>query len=161
MIERRRRRSVEEVREPDAFPPARVLVDSGPLLALFNAGDGWHARVIAWLRSNPTTKLVTTWPVMTEVCATLSRRVRNAAALDFLRWVERGGLLVDVPDQGSSRAVLRASERYADLPLDLADASITEAAARLRIGHVLSIDSDFSVYRDDTGRTLRNPLLGT
>ena len=161
MIERRRRRAVEEVREPEALPPVRVLVDSGPLIALFNARDGWHATVIDWLRSNRSTKLVTTWPVMTEVCALLSRRVRRDAALDFLRWVERGGVLLDVPDGGSLRDVLKTSERYADLPLDLADASVTEAAGRLRIGHVLSIDSDFSVYRDETGRALRNPLLGT
>lgn len=161
MIERRRRRTAEEVRESGITAPVRALVDSGPLIALFNARDGWHATVIAWLRVNPKTKLVVTWPVMTEVCAMLSRRVRNAAALDFLRWVERGGLLIDAPESGSLHDVLKASERYADRPLDLADASVAEAAARLRIDHVLSIDSDFSVYRDKAGRALRNPLLGS
>lgn len=159
MIERRRRRAPDEVRETDAFAPARVLVDSGPLIALFDARDRWHAPVLEWLRANPTVKLVGTWPVMTEVCALLARRVRNAAALDFLRWVERGGLLVDLPDGASLREILKASARYADLPLDLADASVAEAAARLGIDHVLSIDSDFSVYRDKAGKALHNPLL--
>lgn len=159
MIERRRRRGTDEVREKGGSMPTRALVDSGPLIALFDARDHWHEPVRSWLREHPRTKLVVTWPVMTEVCAMLARRVRNAAALDFLRWVDRGGLLVDVPDGGSLRDVLRASERYADLPLDLADATVAEAAARLRIDHVLSIDSDFTVYRDKAGRALSNPLL--
>lgn len=158
MVERRRRRAVDEVREGGMAMPVRALVDSGPLIALFDARDRWHDPVRSWLREHPRTTLVVTWPVLTEVCALLARRVRNAAALDFLRWVERGGLLVDVPDGNSLREVLRASERYADLPLDLADATVAEAAARLRIDHVLSIDSDFTVYRDKAGRVLTNPL---
>ncbi len=54
--------------------------------------------------------------------------------------------------------VLVDSERFASLPFDLADASIAEAAARLRIAAVLSIDSDFDVYRDRAGQPLANLL---
>ena len=46
------------VAEPPArwlvTPRGQVLVDSGPLLALFNAADHWHAPVAAWLRRTPT-----------------------------------------------------------------------------------------------------------
>jgi len=72
--------------------------------------------------------------------------------------VQRGALLLDAPVEGSLTEVLRISERFADLPFDLADASIAEAAARLRLRHVLSIDSDFAVYRDRSGRQLINLL---
>jgi predicted nucleic acid-binding protein len=68
-----------------------ALIDSGPLLALFNSADNWHARVLAWLQTNEQVRLVTTWPVLTEVCALLARRIHNRAALDFLSWVEQGG----------------------------------------------------------------------
>ena len=54
--------------------------------------------------------------------------------------------------------VLAISERFADLPFDLADASVAEAAARLQIGAVVSIDADFDVYRDIRGKTLVNLL---
>jgi predicted nucleic acid-binding protein len=47
------------------------------------------------------------------------------------------------------------------LPFDLADASVAEAAARLRIRHVLTIDADFDIYRDKTGRALVNVLRQT
>ena len=136
----------------------RVLVDSGPLLALFNAADSWHARVLSWLQQHPQAQLITTWPVATEVCALLARRIGNPAALDFLRWAQRGAIGFDQSDVGSLGEVLAISERFRDLPFDLADASVAEAAARLRIRHVLSIDADFDVYRDRAGKALLNVL---
>ena len=63
----------------------QVVADSGPLLALFNRADRWHAPLVQWLETNPQARLLTTWPVLTEVCALLARRVGNEAALDFLR----------------------------------------------------------------------------
>lgn len=136
----------------------KVLADSGPLLALFNGGDTWHAKVLAWMQNNQSAHLVTTWPVLTEVCALLSRRLGNPAALDFLRWVERGGVALDEPRSHSLTDMLAIAERFADSPLDLADASIAEAAARLRIRRVLTIDADFDIYRDKAGRPLSNVL---
>lgn len=138
--------------------PRRVLVDSGPLIALFNATDRWHAPVLQWLQAHPQAKLLSTWPVATEVCALLARRIHNEAALNFLRWAQRGGIGLDSPGDLSLADVLAISERFASLPFDLADASIAEAAARLRIAHILSIDADFDVYRDRAGAPLVNLL---
>ena len=123
------------------MPPGQVLVDSGPLLALFNAADHWHARVVAWLQAHPALGLVSTWPVLTEVCALLARRVR-----------------VDAPADTSLAQMRRISQRFASLPLDLADASIAEAAERLGIRRIVSIDADFDVYRDARGKPLANLL---
>ena len=159
MAARRPRRPSGATTKGEPSPSARTLVDGGPLVALFDARDGWHGLVLAWLREHPRVRLVTTWSVLTEVTALLARRVRNDAALDFLRWVDRGAVSLDVPGAGSLREALETAERFADLPFDLADASIAEAAGRLRIDHVLSIDRDFIVYRDKAGRRLTNPLL--
>ena len=148
-------------REPSARWLAHagpVLIDSGPLIALFNGADRWHAPVRGWLQANPGVTLLSTWCVATEVCALLARRVHNDAALDFLRWVQRGALGLDHAVEGSLTKVLRISERFASLPFDLADASIAEAAARLKQRHVLSLDADFDVYRDRSGRPLVNLL---
>ena len=135
-----------------------MLIDSGPLLALFNGADQWHARVVAWLQAHPALALVSTWPVLTEVCALLARRVHNQAALDFLLWVERGALQVDAPQDGSLAQMRRIAQRFASPPLDLADASIAEAAERLGIRRIVSIDADFDVYRDTRGKPLTNLL---
>lgn len=136
----------------------RVLVDSGPLIALFNGADRWHAPVLTWLQVHPQAQLISTWPVATEVCALLARRIHNEAALDFLRWAQRGALAFDLPQASTLPEVLTLSERFADLPFDLADASIAEAAARLKLKHILSIDADFDVYRDRAGKPLLNLL---
>jgi hypothetical protein len=135
-----------------------VLVDSGPLIALFNAGDHWHAPVLDWLRAKPAAKLLSTWPVATETCALLAGHLHNDAALGFLRWAQRGGITLDVAVEGTLTEVLRLSQRFASLPFDLADASVAEAAARLRVRQVLSIDADFDVYRDRAGKPLVNLL---
>ena len=139
-------------------PQGQVLIDSGPLLALFNGADHWHARVVAWLQAHPALALVSTWPVLTEVCALLARRVHNQAALDFLLWVERGAVQVDVPQDGSLAQMRRIAQRFASPPLDLAYASIAEAAERLGIRRIVSIDADFDVYRDTRGKPLTNLL---
>lgn len=71
----------------------------------------------------------------------MARRISNAAALDFLCWGHRGGFTLDAPgahDLPEALAqVLRISERFNDLPFDLADASVAELAARLGLRHVL------------------------
>ena len=123
----------------------QLLIDSGPLLAPLNAADHWHAPVAAWLQAHPDVAL-------------LARRVHNQAALDFLLCVERGGLHVDAPVESSLPQMRRIAQRFASLPLDLADASIAEAAERLGLRRILSIDADFDVYRDAHGRPLVNLL---
>jgi uncharacterized protein len=138
--------------------PTVVVVDSGPLLALFNGADHWHKQVVYWLGQNPQAMLVSTWPVVTEVCAMLARRVHNEAALDFLRWVQKGALTLDNPVPASITTVLQISVRFASLPFDLADASVAEVCSRLKIRHILSVDADFDVYRDPAGEALVNVL---
>ena len=48
------------------LPPQDALIDSGPLLALFNRSDKWHAPTLACLQGNPQVRLHSTWPVLTE-----------------------------------------------------------------------------------------------
>lgn len=79
-------------------------------------------------------------------------------AQDFLRWVQRGAVEIDRPEPASLDHVLAISERFADLPFDLADAAVTDAAARLGIRAVVTVDSDFDVYRDRSGKALTNVL---
>ena len=140
------------------LPVQDALIDSGPLLALFNRNDKWHVPTLALLQAQPQLRLHSTWPVLTEVCALLARRIHNDAALDFLQWVQRGAVQLDSPADWSLTSVLAICQRFATLPLDLADASIAESAERLGIRHVVSIDQDFDVYRDAKGQALVNLL---
>lgn len=97
----------------------RVIVDAGPLIAWLDAADACHA-VVREFFADFRGELLSTWPVVTEVCHLLPERL----VPNFLRWVGRGGLtLVDVP-VAVVPVLADRMDKVADLPMDLADASL-------------------------------------
>ncbi len=132
-----------------------MIVDAGPLLALFNPADRHHQACVSFLRGNEVS-LVTTWPVLTEVMHLL--RYSVDAQLRLLSWIDRGGLAIAELEQGSIGAVAGLIDRYRDRPMDLTDASVVQLAVQTGCRKVLSIDSDFDIYRLPDGAWLANPL---
>lgn len=122
-----------------------ILVDTGPLVALFDPKDGqhqWAAKILKAVRE----RLCTTIPVLTEVFHMLqpqsigSDRVRE--------FVARGGLSVWFSDRASLTRAFELMEQYADQPMDLADASVIVAAEALQTRKVFTLDrADFAAYR--------------
>ena len=133
-----------------------AVVDSGPLLALFDRDDAHHARVRQTLQRNPDLRLITTWPVLTETSALLASRVSKDTELEFLDWVAAGGIKVDALDNADLEAMIGLLRKYRDLPFDFADTSVAALAAALGIDRILSVDRDFDVYRAASGKPLRN-----
>ena len=131
-----------------------ALVDTGPLVALFVRNDPDHQRVTAWLRRYRG-QLLTTWPVLTEVCHFLRPQVQ----LSFLRWVEAGGAtVVDVPKDELS-GITRMMEKYADRPMDLADASLVWLAGHSSVRDILTVDTgDFGAFRTAQGKAFKDLL---
>jgi uncharacterized protein len=131
-----------------------ALVDTGPLVALFVRNDPDHRRVVEWLR-NYRGRLLTTWPVLTEVCHFLLPEV----ALRSLAWIEAGGAaLVAMPPEALA-AVARMMEKYVDRPMDLADASLVWVANHIGVRNVVTTDrGDFAIYRAAHGKPFRNLL---
>ena len=132
-----------------------MIVDAGPLLALFNPADRHHQACVAFLRGNEVA-LVTTWPVLTEVMHLL--RYSVDAQLRLLSWIDRGGLAIAELEQGCIAAVAGLIDKYRDRPMDLADASVVQLAVQTGCREVLSIDRDFEIYRLPDGAWLANPL---
>lgn len=131
-----------------------TLVDTGPLVALFDKADAWHLTVTEFLAGHPSS-LMTSWPVLTEVHYMLKHHMW----LDVLEWIEQGGVQVaDVPAQ-SFRRLSALSRKYRDLPMDFADATLVLLAELHDQPEIITIDSDFDVYRFGPNRPFRN-LLG-
>ncbi len=130
-----------------------ALVDSGPLIALFDRDDRYHASVKAFL-AKAQLKLVTTWPVLTETCALLPQQ----AADDFVEYVCRGGVRLAKLEQDDLSMILALRRKYADLPMDFADASLVAVALRDGLDRIVSVDSDFEIYRLAGKRRFRNLL---
>jgi len=122
-----------------------ILVDTGPLVALFDPADGQHERCVRTLKSlrEP---IQTTVPVLTEAFHMLGPASQGS---DRLReFIASGGLSVWSFDRPSLTRAFELMELYADHPMDLADASLIAAAEALRTRKVFTVDrNDFETYR--------------
>lgn len=136
-----------------------TLVDTGPLVALFDPRDHQHERCRRTLRGLHDA-LVTTVPVLTETFHMLTPGSRGADALrDF---VAEGGLGVWFLTAPTVLRAFELMERYADHPMDLADASLIVAAETLGSRRIFTIDrDDFATYRIRRGhRHLGVDIIG-
>lgn len=131
-----------------------MLVDAGPLIALADRSDQNHKRIVArWKAFNG--RMLTTWPVLTEACHFLP----EAQQIATLRWAAGGGATVFDVDESALGTLADWKERYRDLPMDLADASLLWVAEQTGIIEILTLDlRDFAVYRLPDGRALQ-PML--
>lgn len=129
----------------------RLLADTGPLVALTNKRERRHADAAAFFRLFDGA-LVTTLAVLTEVCALLPR---HQATL-FLRSIEQSNFtLVHIPEQ-ELPAIASLMDKYADRPMDLADASLIWLGDALGITDIATLDGGFHIYRTARGKALRN-----
>lgn len=122
-----------------------ILVDTGPLVALFDRKDAHHRRCVAALRKlrEP---LWTTTPVLTEAFQMLKP---GSASSDRLReFVALGGVQPWFMDRPALTRAFALMDQYRDHPMDLADASIVAAAEVLGTRKVFTLDRrDFLTYR--------------
>lgn len=122
-----------------------ILVDTGPLVALFDPKDGLHERCVKALKRihEPVS---TTIPVLTEAFHMLGP---GSIGSDRLReFVEQGGLSLWFFDRHALTRAFELMEVYADHPMDLADASLVVAAESLGTRKVFTVDrKDFETYR--------------
>jgi uncharacterized protein len=122
-----------------------ILVDAGPLVALLDADDQHHPACVAALKSlrEP---LATVWPAFTEAMYLLADLPAAQEAL--WEMLERGVihlLLLGSADAPRMRELMR---KFANRPMDLADAALLRVAEREGIRKIFTVDRlDFSVYR--------------
>ena len=121
----------------------QLLIDAGPLIALFSRRDADHTKVRDFLHESRA-QLLTTWPVVTEAWHLLAAPQRLA----MMRWINSGGATVTEFDDETSARLVELLEKYRDLPMDLADASLLLLARGKGILKILTLDRrDFLVYR--------------
>jgi len=121
-----------------------ALCDSGPLVALFDPSDAAHAECRAGLEAFRG-HLATTWPVLTEAFHLLESRPQREKLWDFLL---KGGLELAEMKADEVPRLRHLMATYADLPMDLADASLIVIAERSRLRRIFTLDRrDFRIYR--------------
>jgi predicted nucleic acid-binding protein len=133
-----------------------TLVDAGPLIALFDKSDSYHTRAVSFLKQSQGL-LITTWPVITEVSHMLDFSTKTQ--INFLKWINRGGLQIFDLEFYHLIRMIELSEKFTDVPMDLADATLIVASEAKGISKIASIDSDFYVYRDIRNKYLTNVFI--
>lgn len=136
-----------------------IIADTGFWLAIANRRDCHHERAKAAL-SKHRGPFMTTWPVMTETCHLLASRLGVDAELAFMRTAARGALEIFSLERTHLPRVEALMQKYASLPMDLADASLVILAEESGSGDILSTDTrDFATYRWKNRKPFKNLLL--
>jgi uncharacterized protein len=131
---------------------ANIVVDAGPLIALFDSDDRHHRRAIEFVRRQHD-RLVTNLPVLTEAAFLL--RFSVEAQRDLLWWA-RGALDIDEDTSADIPRIIALLEKYRDMPADFADVSLVALAERLNVARIASVDRDFTIYRLSGKRRFEN-----
>ena len=137
-------------------PSPSVIVDTGPIVALLDADEAHHD----WARDQFDTlapPLLTCEAVLSET-SILLQRVGADPSIP-LTLVERGVLRVEqLLDSGEdARAIGRLIRRYRDVPMSFADACLVRLVERTDRASIMTLDSDFRMYRQARRRVI--PLL--
>ena len=140
--------------------PLFVLADSGPFVALYKNKDRHHLRALEFFRVHGACqRLHTTWEVISEVMYFLG--FSAAVHGDFLDWLHTGhqqGLVtIAALEPAELPGLARMMRKYADRPIDLADASLVWLANKTDFTDIITIDrADFAIYRTAKRRAFRN-----
>lgn len=123
---------------------SKVILDTGPLVALLSRRDRYHE----WARdrfAEIEPPLITCEPVIVEACHLLRRQPRGERiVLDVL---QSGAVEIAFALEDEITPVQQLRTRYAEVPMDLADACLVRMAELSSGSLVMTLDSDFGVYR--------------
>jgi predicted nucleic acid-binding protein len=121
-----------------------VLVDTGFIVARLDRSDQHHEeclRVVGPFEG----PLITCEAVIVESCHLL--RHVNGAKDAILQNVQQGIFQIPFSLAARGAEVARHLKKYADVPMDLADACLVDLATQTGSGRILTLDSDFRFYR--------------
>lgn len=130
-----------------------ILTDTGPLIALINQREPEHLRCVRVLGAvRP--PLITSWPVMAEAMYLLARVGGWPAQRALWSLVAAGTVEIAPIAPQSITRMQTLMDRYSNVPMDLADASLVALAEDLGHTRVFTLDSDFHIYRLQGNRAI-------
>jgi predicted nucleic acid-binding protein len=126
-----------------------VLLDTGVIVALLDRSERNHT-VCAEAIEEATAPLITCEAVIAESCYLL--RKQSGAAEAILENVKRGVFQIPLQLTQAAAPMQRLFRKYRDREMDLADACLVHLAGEFESGDILTLDSDFEIYRWGTNQ---------
>lgn len=120
-----------------------VLLDTGPLVAYFCPEDRFHTWAVSQF-AGFATPVTTCEPVLAESCFLLARA--GVPPQRILNKLAQGVFHIGLAVERESAALATLMQRYADLPMSLADACMVRLA-EMQPGPLCTLDNDFRIYR--------------
>lgn len=133
---------------------AVVILDTGPWVALHCRDDAHHAWSAAQFGRFPG-PFLTCEAVVAETCFLLARGGFDPSAA--LKLIQRGVVRVGMSLAEEVAPVTALFLRYENLPASLADACLVRMTELYDPCHVLTLDSDFQLYRRHSRKQI--PLI--
>ena len=132
-----------------------IILDTSGLLAALDASESRHVQAADALRASEGPRLLSPF-VLAELDYLLTTRVSAAAARSLVAEVARGAYQLELFDTDDVAAALGVLDRYPDLALGIADASLVVLAARHQTTDILTLDErHFRAVRDSHGHAFR------
>ncbi|MCT7995053.1 type II toxin-antitoxin system VapC family toxin [Laspinema olomoucense] len=129
----------------------RIILDTGPLAALLNKRDTWHE----WLKqelAQVKPPLLTCESVISEACFLLKNLHNDQESVIFL--LNNGTIQIPFRLNEEAASIQELSRRYQSIPMSLADACIVRMAELYPDSVVLTLDSDFTIYRKNRNQEI-------
>lgn len=123
-----------------------VLIDAGALVTIVDQGQPRNRTYRAIVATLPL-PLVTTWAAYTEAMYLLFGIGGWILQRDLWGYVEGDILHLHLSNRAEPRRMMHLMEKYRDRPMDLADATLVAAAETLGTNRIVTLDSDFFIYR--------------
>ena len=124
-----------------------TLIDAGPRIALIDKGRGKvHERCLA-AQESLTSPLLTTWSCFTEAMYFLGELRGWAGQNALWKFIQKDALLVHQHTFEETERMRELMERYQNVPMDLADASLVVLAETQGLRRIFTLDGDFFIYR--------------
>ena len=134
--------------------PERILIDTGPIVAILCREDRDHAWCVEKLQALDG-ELFTCWPVISEAVFLLGGRMDRVHSL--LQMLISGA--IRCASLGTERELApwldNFYQRFGEHGPDLADAALMYLAEREQVKSIFTLDlRDFSIYRTSDNRSL-------
>ncbi len=122
----------------------KIIIDTGPIVAFLNRNDRYHE----WAKNQfslARPPFITCESVISEACFLL-RHYSNGPQ-NVLALVEREIIILPFNLQSESKSLQQLLSKYHNIPMSLADACLVRIAEQVPESLVLTLDSDFNIYR--------------
>ncbi|MDJ1170103.1 PIN domain-containing protein [Roseofilum sp. BLCC_M154] len=129
----------------------KVIVDTGALIAFLLPKDKFHTWAVTQF-SNITAPVITNEAVITEACF-LARRIHQGQAT-ILKLIQQGHMVIPFSLNQEIEAVNDLMQRYASVPMSLADACLVRMSEIYEDSQIITLDSDFQIYRKHRNQTI-------